>query len=441
MSFIIFAATCFVFFLLALIKPKIVLLMLLGSYALWPAYVAFLIPGAGGVNPQRILSLLLIVAWIIQMVQMPSMRSRLLEVMNENRAVFLSAAIYFMFGIITAIISSAQPAKSMSSAVITFISYPMIMIFVISYFSKRKEIIQLFFTIIILAISTEIIGIAEWMNGGNIFAIFIDPVSDIAEQMMQGAYRDEAYRIQSTFTNPLSFAEFLLLVMPISLYFIRPRQCGVAIRLFAAIQIVLGMLCIYLTASRASILLVVMMISFLLGWSFRNKVSKTAVVMSTSLVVLLVAAIVPWGALITYVVGDASTINSTLGRLYQLQAGIPAVLSSPLWGYGLGQGVNFVAPLVAIDNYYLTVALETGLTGLLLLLAFQVNALKLSLRTQTNTMFPSLGFFVGIALVGLFINELTLSIIQSFTFLFAIVGALMVIQMNERSTYITARNE
>ena len=136
--------------------------------------------------------------------------------------------------------------------------------------------------------------------------------------------------------------------------------------------------------------------------------------------------------MLEYLIGKGDTINSTIGRLYQLQEGIPAVFISPFWGYGLGQGVLFLAPLVSIDNYYLTAALETGLVGLITLLIFQGAVLKLAISSRNNSMFPLFGQFALVAFLALFINELTLSIIQPFTFFYAIVGILLIMKIKTK---------
>lgn len=429
------------FFLLSLTKPRLAVLILLVLVGLWPAYVAIILPsGNFGITPQRVGLLLLSLAWILQIVNVRSMRMRLSQTIATNRGTFYFAILYFSFGMITSIFSSAQVGKSFAAGVIAFGFYPMMLIFVISFFSQRKHLVQMFFTILIVGLLCEIIGIVEWIHQGNLFAIFIDPVSDTAQEMMAGKIRDDVYRIQSTFSNPLSFAEFLLLIMPISLYFISPRKCGMAIRLMAATQLILGLICIYLTASRASILLAALIIVLCVIWQNWKRIGSTAIVVGAASLILLAAILIPWELLATYIIGDSATVNSTLGRLYQLEVGGSAVLQSPFWGYGLGQGVLYVAPLESIDNYYLTVALETGLSGLAILLLFQGKALKLALRSNANSMFPSIGIFVAAAFLGIFLNELTLSIIQPFTFLFAIVGGLMVIQKSGKPAHFTVRN-
>ena len=420
------------FFVLSLKKPRIALMVLLALVGLWPSYVAIILPGVGfALTPQRVGFLLLFSAWLIHVAYDKTMRVRVSETIESNKSVFYLAIAYFIFGIVGSAIVSAAPVKSVAAGVFQFISYPLVLVFVITYFSQRKHLILLFYVLMMIALITEIIGLAEWVHQDNIFAIFVDPVSEVAQVMMTAKVRGDVYRIQSTFSNPLAFAEFLLLMMPVSLYFLYPRKCGVAIRLLAGVQIILGLICIYLTASRTSILLAVLFtIIFGMFLSRLERMNWSKVIFGSIVMVLLGAIFLPWDTIAAYVVGDSETVNSTLGRIYQLEAGIPAALKSPFFGYVLAQGVIYVAPLKSIDNYYLTAALDTGLTGLVILLWFQWRSFKSALNVNSANMFPKIGTFLAMAFLGLFINELTLSIIEPFTFFFAILGVIMIMKYN-----------
>lgn len=440
MIFFLFTLACCGYLFLALVKPRLAVLVLLFLTALWPTYVAIILKDENiAINPQRVGILLLSFAWWVHFLMDRSMRACLFDTIAANRGLFYIAILSFTFGIATSSFSSAHVSTSFAAGVFTFASYPLMLIFIISFFSQRKHLSQLFFTLLLVAVLSEIVGIVEWINQGNLFALFVDPVSDIAKEMMVGKIRGDVYRVQSTFSNPLSFAEFLLLIMPIGLYFVSPRKCGEFIRLLAKTMIILGLICIYLTASRMSIMLAVLIIIFYFIWQKWGKNKTTVFFVGAACLILLVSVFISMGYWDAYIIGRGQESTSALGRKYQLETGIPAVLRSPIWGYGLSQGVRYVAPLKSIDNYYLTVALETGLSGLVMLLLYQGLILKLALKSDENTMFPSIGIFLAVAFFGVFLNELTLSIIEPFTFLFAIVGGLMVIQKSKKTTYISEK--
>lgn len=433
----LFISACFAYFIIALVKSRLAVLLLLGLNALWPSYVAIIPQGESfAINPKRVGLLLLFLAWLMQLVINRPMRVRFRETIAANRVIFYAAILYFLFGIVTSIFSSDQVSKSIAAGVLSFASYPLMLIFVISFFSERKHFLQLFFTVLLVAVLSELVGIIEWTNQGNLFALFVDPVSDIAKEMIAGKIRGDVYRIQSTFSNPLSFAEFLLFIMPIGLYFVNAKKYGKGIKLLAATQITLGLLCIYLTSSRMSSVLAVLIIIVYLIWKNLGIDRSISFLVGAGSLILVTSIFISMGYWDTYIIGQGQAGSSAFGRRYQLVTGIPAILRSPFWGYGLNQGVRYVAPLTSIDNYYLTVALETGLLGLVMLLLYQGLLLKLALRSDINTTFPSIGFFLALAFFGVFINELTLSIIEPFSFLFAIAGVLMVKQKNENVTSI-----
>jgi O-antigen ligase len=79
---------------------------------------------------------------------------------------------------------------------------------------------------------------------------------------------------------------------------------------------------------------------------------------------------------------DSTTATSTQGRIWQFEKGISALMEHPLLGYGVGGGVKLMYPRTSIDNLYLTIVLDTGLTGLFLFILFNYLVFKYSLQNK-----------------------------------------------------------
>lgn len=417
-----------IFMWLSLKWPRRAFMLQIFLVGIWPSYIAILMPGLGfAVTPTRLGFFILTAAWFVHFALNGTMRWRVYQTIRASKPIFWLSIAYFGFGIVISAFVSPEPMKSIASGILKFVSMPLVMLFVISYVVNTKHIIQLMIMMLFTALCTEAIGIAEWFNGQNLFSLFIDPVSDIAKTMMEGKVRGDVYRIQSTFTNPLAFAEFLILMLPVGLYFVYRKDYGHWIRFGASLQSALGFLCIYLTGSRTSLALAILAILASLFLIYRNRIIFSKFVVWSGVLLVLLMILMPWDQVASAILSDENSVNSTLGRVYQLQVGIPAVLNSPVTGYGLQQGVTHVAPLIAIDNYYLTAALETGLTGLILLLCLQWYVLKKSFQVDISNSFPQMGRYIALAFISLFLNEITLSIIEAFTFYFVFVAVVLIL--------------
>jgi hypothetical protein len=411
--------------------PRYAVILLLFVVGLWPEYIV-VVPQEGfpGINPQRILLFIMMITWFIHRLTDRDLRTRLNTIYRENRKLFISIVLYFLWAIVASLFASSETKKSLFSAGNQIIAFPFFMILVLSYFKTKKSLKTLFLVLLIIAIIAEVFGLVEWVYQQNILANYVNPVSEHAEMVLAGNTREGIYRITSTFNNPLSFAEYLVMMMPVGLYLLFNGQ-SMKIRLVAFMQIILAFPCLYFTQSRASFVLatlIVLLIPLPKLWiSIKNPAKWGLALLILSTLVTIASS--QSDTILQFII-SASTpeeIESTAVRAYQLTEGIPAVMQSPITGYGLLQGVNFVQPLKAIDNYYLSVALETGVTGLFLLILMQSWVLVLSCHLR-NPDYPYAHIYFTASFLGLFANELTLSIIQNFAFYYTLVGMVFVIK-------------
>lgn len=127
---------------------------------------------------------------------------------------------------------------------------------------------------------------------------------------------------------------------------------------------------------------------------------------------------------------------STATRLLMIERGLPVILDNPIFGIGPGAaahalGIYNSQGLPICDNYYLQIAMESGLPALLFFISFWFlvlpKALKFVLfgRPQENLV---LAFGVLVGVVGILVFKLIMAETQNFDFLFLGVIGLLVLQ-------------
>jgi O-antigen ligase len=81
-----------------------------------------------------------------------------------------------------------------------------------------------------------------------------------------------------------------------------------------------------------------------------------------------------------FIAGDISMEEtSTLARVVQLDSGWEAIKQRPILGYGLGNAAQAISRS-AVDNYYLSIFIETGILGFGILLLLLYRRINLGVR-------------------------------------------------------------
>jgi len=397
----------------------------------WPSYVVIVV-GPIGVNPIRIVLLCLLIIWSISFFLFGNLQRHIRIIYKQNKVLILLITAFFLQGIVAAILGSANKSVSLSAAILQILYFPVFMLFAVSYIRSLRHVVIFSVVVMISLFIAEAIALLEVAMNGSFFAQYVDAASKTAEQILEGKVRDGRYRVTSTFSNPLSFAEFMVLLYPICFYVVRQVKKRLY-RNLAASQIVLIPICMWFTGSRAGLGLLVLSLVWIL-WLQSGQVIRAQRVLLVSLVIcatLILGIILELDRiLIDILLGTGGAEGSSYARLLQLMYGIPAVFSSPLYGYGIHQGAEQIPYLNAIDNYYLTVALEKGLVGLILLLFLQKRMIRLLKKAYSSDAghraWQSIFQYLIISFVMVFIFELIVSITEVYSIMYVLLGITMV---------------
>ena len=397
----------------------------------WPPYVVIVV-GPIGVNPARIVLVMLLLVWIISLFSFRNFRRHIKIIYKQNKILVLLITAFFLQGIVSAILGSENKSVSLSAAIIQILYFPVFMLFAVSYIRSIRHIVIFAGVVFISLLIAETVALIEFANNTSFFAQYVDAASKTAENILEGKTRDGRYRITSTFANPLSFAQFMVLLFPICLYvFLQVKKK--LYRSLAASQLVLIPLCMWFTSSRAGLGILFLSLIWVL-WLQSGRIIRVQRYVLVSMVILssLFLGIILGldRFLIDILLGTGGSEESSYARLLQLRYGVPAAFASPLYGYGIHQGAEQIPYLKAIDNYYLTAALEKGLTGLILLLILQKSMYSLLKKACSfdyrHGARQSIYQYLIISFMMVFIFELVVSIIDVFSMMYILLGITMV---------------
>lgn len=257
----------------------------------------------------------------------------------------------------------------------------------------------LFRVIVFAGFVVCIVGLAEAFSGKNPFTKFAagadtrstaDAIKTVAMEKMRAG----TYRAQSVFEHPIVFSQFVAAALPISIYCLRYDK-SIFWKVLSFLLIPIGLAAIVKSGSRAGLVSVTIAIAFLVAITWlRGMASKgvARVVAITAMPVFVFGAFASFLVLQQLVTGrNAVEASSTSTRVFMFQQGVRALSDSPLVGYGQGLAV-FKAGVIGgegtptIDSYLLTVAVDSGYVGIILLLLlmgfFSSAAIRASLSDQ-----------------------------------------------------------
>lgn len=295
----------------------------------------------------------------------------------------------------------------------------------------------------VIVFSGLIVGVAallEFYLKRNLFQRFLTVTNDYLLVALSDKTRDNIYRAQGTLEHPLLLGQFFAMILPWCWYcmlYAERRWFNVV----AFVSGLVGVAAIYVCGSRSSFaiaipLVAIMFLWELWRWTLRSHNRPAQYLMLLQFPLLLGAFV----AVLSYIKQIAAgTTRVTQGsasiRLQMLDAGIAKLGDAPFLGHGLGEATNVVTfvgsgGIKTLDNYYLVIALETGLFALLLnavlWLYFLFSAFTSSRQRETGR--ARLAMLLGLSVLG-YIIVMSIHSLQGLTWLlFVIFGCLLVLK-------------
>ncbi len=128
------------------------------------------------------------------------------------------------------------------------------------------------------------------------------------------------------------------------------------------------------------------------------------------------------------VLGGAAQAGSTDARYVQWAAGMPFIKSNPITGHGFGLG-GVIIELGQIDSYILSLAVETGILGLVFFMGLLTLPVWYGLRNYLSDMSESgaLAGALACSFVGFIMNRLVLSQKENHPLIFSLLAIVIVL--------------
>ncbi len=427
---------------------------LLGLIAVWllfhactPTYLTVKIASLPDLSPYRLTGWLIVATVCYYWMSSQYFRRLVYQRLSEFNSFFglLFALVGWIF--ICSIFGDI-PFFSLSIAVKAWGIGLCLLILLAAAIQTKEDIDRILFIAVLCSLFSITIGLIEWGRMDNIFRAFFptDPERMVGlEWILEDKSRDGVYRVASVFSHPLVFGEYLAMILPFCIYFVTDGKRS-AIRYCALLVLCLIPLGIFITHTRSSMVAAVVgIIAFFVARSI-------ALSQKNSSRAIAIIAIVVGGCILTIVLfwltqdmfqgRTAAERGSSAARITMLSRGLTAIEESPILGYGAGTAASKIGYLSAsrsltIDNYYLSIAIENGVPGLI----FYLGALFIALRQLFRTNNPqnaglTAALFASLVVYALIRSILSLTHNQDFS-LVVIALLLLANRLPEKGTLVS----
>jgi O-antigen ligase len=419
---------------------NLLLWLLVALIHLWPPYVVYRIGNMPTFNPTKLAWLMFVLPATYSILSCREPMKRLAARCKAHP--ILISAILFLFA--WRIISSAggtQPVPQILGLGGEIVSCYLVFFIVLAVLRGEQDVFRLLGVLLLVALVQAGLASYESFVKHTLFDRFIVTSATDSQAMLdtlREKFRDGHYRAQGTFEHPMVLAEFMAMMVPLAAALFLARA-GRSARLAGAAFVPLAIAVIVASRSRSGI--AVLLVAVLLVGMLRL-LPRRAARGQASLAALTVLLLLPLLLAVGYFVGQElhglivgrshSEASSTMSRVLMLERGIPLLAGHPLLGFGSGMGAVklgfFDGARFNIDNYWLGLALDSGLPGLLAFAVVFFGAIGLGLRVYRRRL-DRAGTTAGLISVSLFMFALTktvLSISSGLTLAYILIAATIV---------------
>ena len=263
-----------------------------------------------------------------------------------------------------------------------------------AYFRTRAQFVSLIFFVVLGVLLSGLLVPLEWVASKPVLSHVVESRVYGADVALAGRERAGAYRVQALFDNPLSLTEFVVLALPLAIYFIsagrgRKRLIGV-VSLGLVPMILLG------TGARSGWLVSAVSIGILFLAFYWPRLSTGLRFFVGTIIAIGVLASLMQAIPVIYAYGEMrdgenlwqydSSERSSIERASQYFIVTKEVFSGNYLGFGVRQNfTNELKFLNNLDNYWLRLMLEGGILALFLFMMIIYVLFSRTLRFLNET--------------------------------------------------------
>jgi hypothetical protein len=431
--------------------PDTVLRATLSTYVLttmlWPKFAVFRFSGFPALSPQKLALATLLIVWAVSLLISADMRIRLRERIALIRPLLVALIFLAAWRLLTVFSGDTTywyfPLKT---AISEILAYYLPFFVGLSALRSLKDVRAFLFLVCAGVALVCALAVYEAAISKNLFANYISLDEDYTGRLTETVrekYRAGKYRVQASFEHPLVLAEFLVVALPILVYLTLTTRRLLA-RILPFVLIPLSAFVVYKTDSRAGMSALIV-IAALTPMLHALRVHRERRDYRSTLGLLVIPAVLVASPLLAEIIFGVISGEIVAGsaaadaRAVMLHRGLPLILDQPLLGYGVDRGGRLVGVIISgglysIDNYFLSLALDSGLPAFLCYsfvlgyLALQAGRLAWHLGPHDR----SLAVFLLLSVVGFGIMRAILSI-PSNAWIFFLLGACIVVQMSAKA--------
>lgn len=428
------------------------LLILLALINLWPQYVIYRIGGLPSISPIKIAWLVFILSSLFCVITCRPATERLLRRCAAHSPLIGFICFLAIWRIVCTLVSSEPVAQTWKLGS-ELLSFYFVFFMALAVLRDETDVYRLLAVLVIAASIQAILASYESVVQHTLFEKFMsvneeDPST--LQSVLLEKFRGGHYRAQGTFDHPMVLAEFFAMMVPISVAVFLQNK-NLTLRWLSAGLIPLAIAMIVASRSRSGIavLLAAVLLVLLLLMLPRNSASNRQ---NATPKLLIIVFLLPVLVAVTYFAGaetlaliagrNQNEVNSTMARVLMLEKGIPLIFESPILGYGNGLGAVklgfFDGIRYNIDNYFLGIALDAGIPGLLSLVSVLGISITLGLKSYTQGLGNAsrTSGLIAVSLVMLVGVKSVLSITSGFTMAYVLIAALIVLREKQQDTKV-----
>jgi hypothetical protein len=367
---------------------------------LWPNYLALALPGLPWITMVRLTGFPMAFFLLISLSASPKVRDRIVDTSSAAPLAFRMFLLFIANEFITLPLSH-HLAESLNKVLVDQLTWTGVFLVSLYIFQKPGRIER--YLSLLLAISIPIIALAImeseqqhvlWAGHVPSFLRVEDPS---AQRAMSDSVRSATgqYRTKATFSGALGLSEFMALMTPFALHWAVGRY-PLVLRLLGLALVPALYFVVRMTDARLGVagylasLLIYLLFWSLVRWRRRMSDLMTAAIVYAypSAFLAFVAATMFVHKIHVIVFGGGAQAASNEARSNQFRMALPSLIRNPL-GHGAGQSgaaMGYGAgDFIAIDSYYISLALDYGIIGLALYVAIFAMVIGAAVTTMLRS--------------------------------------------------------
>lgn len=345
--------------------------------AIWPSYLAIQLPGPD-LNPQRLVLIALLFLIVCSLFSWKARKWIYLE-LSKGKWWVIGLLLLFVHRFVSAMLGMG-PMLSVGMVLREFVEVFLVGVMAYLLFSSFLHARRLFFLFMVCGLVASLLGCIEFLLKRNFFesisipGMALDP--DYVLSALSDKTRGDRYRAQGAFFHPLLLAEYCAYATPLAFYFSFFGERKI-IRDLGVLSVFVVPVGAFLTGSRSAFLVtaILFVLCFIqIFWTLRRSKKNGALGWYFLIGILLLCfVLIPFviysGIADSIIRGNSlAEVQSTNARIRMFVIGIPAILESPFFGYGVGFAATVAGVANSIDSFYLSFSLESGVIGMIILL-------------------------------------------------------------------------